>query len=112
MTDLARLMSEAVLTEHVRDACQTLNLTRWHTYDSRRSPAGWVDEVIAGPHGVLFRELKTETGRVTDAQRQCLEALTVGGLNADVWRPRDWLSGRVVAELSALSAVGGSRAGR
>jgi hypothetical protein len=105
-------MSEAALTENIRDACQALRLDRWHTYDSRRSPAGWVDEVIAGPHGVLFRELKTETGRVTEAQQKCLEALTAGGLNAGVWRPRDWVSGRIVAELTEVSALGVARAGR
>jgi hypothetical protein len=99
---LAKAMTEEALTESIRDRCTTLRLERWHTYNSRRSPAGWVDEVIAGPRGVLFRELKTETGKPTPAQGRCIELLFHAGLDVAVWRPSDLLSGRIDGELAAL----------
>ena len=40
---------------------------------------------------VLFVELKTESGRVSEEQRGWLEALaSCPGLECHVWRPSDW----------------------
>ena len=86
---LAAAMSEAQLTEQIRQRCETLGLDRWHTHDSRRSPTGWVDEVIAGPGGAIFRELKRQKGRLTDAQARCMGLLLDAGFNVGVWRPSD-----------------------
>jgi hypothetical protein len=46
---------------------------------------GFPDLVLARDGEVLFRELKTDRGRLTEAQRHSLEVL--GG---EVWRPNDW----------------------
>lgn len=63
--------------------------------------AGFVDLVLAHPrHGVLFRELKTERGSLSDDQRAWLDALSGSGrADVGVWRPEDWISGLIDVEL-------------
>jgi hypothetical protein len=98
----AAQMSEAQLTESVRDLCTGLRLWRWHHLCSRGTTPGWPDEVIAGPRGVLFRELKRQHGRVSPAQRHCLDLLAGAGMDVAVWRPLDLHTGRILAELRAI----------
>jgi len=94
-------MSEAQLLAAVRQACRTLGLLCYHTYDSRRSDPGFPDLVIVGER-VIYRELKTERGRVRPEQSVWLDALTAAGQDADIWRPRDLHSGRIASELASL----------
>lgn len=62
--------------------------------------AGFPDLTLAHPRGwLLVRELKTDTGRVSAAQQGWLELLASAGVDASVWRPRDWP--RIQAELDA-----------
>ena len=68
-------------------------LYRWrvyHTYDSRRSHAGWPDLVLVRPPELLVVELKTDTGRLRPAQRDWLDDLAACGVEVAVWRPRDF----------------------
>lgn len=94
-------MSEGQLQANVMDAVKTLGLLGYHTFDSRRSTPGFPDLVIVGARGVIYRELKTATGRVTPAQRHWITALRAAGQDADVWRPQDWPD-RITRELRAL----------
>lgn len=100
---LLRRMTEAQLGVAVGEACLTLRLHRYHTFDSRRSHAGWPDEAIWGPAGFLVRELKTESGQVSVAQRVVLDSLRAAGVDVGVWRPSDLASGRITAELTRLT---------
>lgn len=71
---------------------QLAKLTGWmvyHTFDSRRSAPGFPDLVLVRDR-VLFRELKSETGRLSAAQKEWLRGLTVAGMDVAVWRPSDW----------------------
>lgn len=63
----------------------------YHTHDSRRSDRGWPDLVLAHPvqARVLFVELKSDVGVISQAQRSWLLALHSAGAEAGVWRPRD-----------------------
>ena len=74
----------------------------YHTYDSRRSASGFPDLVLVNPDTgrLLWRELKTDTGRLTDAQENWLRALRAAGQDAAVWRPADWTAGRIERELT------------
>ncbi len=94
-------MTERQLLAAVRDACQWSGLLCYHTFDSRRSEPGFPDVVVVGPHGVIFRELKAERGRVTSDQRTWLDRLNAAGADADVWRPDDWPA-RVLDELHGI----------
>ena len=74
-----------LLTQH---GCMT-----YHTFDSRRSPAGFPDIVAVHEtpgRALLAIECKTDTGQVTPAQAAWLEALAgTSGVVAEVWRPKD-----------------------
>lgn len=97
-------MTEKELQDNVMQAIDTFGLVGFHVFDSRRSNPGFPDVVAVGRNGVLYRELKTATGRVTPMQRYWLDNLRVAGQDADVWRPCDWPH-RITRELRALSAV-------
>ena len=64
-------------------------MMRWqvyHTHDSRRSEPGFPDLVLAKDR-VLFRELKTDKGRLTPAQKMWGKDLTDAGADWAIWRP-------------------------
>lgn len=94
------------LDAHVRRLMKDLGLLGYHTNDSRRSQGGFPDWMIAGPRGVLFRELKREGKNPTAAQQVWLDTLTAAGEDADVWRPSDLFSQRIAHELAAISRLG------
>src|SRR5205823_7662681 len=65
----------------------------YHTHESRRSPAGFVDVVLARPQdAVIFAELKSTRGRIRPEQQQWLQTLleAQGVPEAYLWRPEDW----------------------
>lgn len=45
---------------------------------------------VRSPGRMLFVELKTETGRLTQDQQDWHDDLNAAGATAVVWRPRDW----------------------
>lgn len=95
-------MSEADLQAAVLAMCRWMGLLVYHTHDSRRSQPGYPDLTIAGPGGVIFRELKTARGRVSDAQKRWLQVLGAGHADAAVWRPADLAEGVIRTELEKL----------
>ncbi|MEU8272642.1 VRR-NUC domain-containing protein, partial [Sphaerisporangium sp. NPDC049002] len=64
---------------------------------------GIPDLVIVGHGKILWRELKSESGRTSAEQRAFIERLRCNGADVDVWRPRDLLSRRIHRELEAIS---------
>lgn len=61
---------------------------------------GFPDLVLVHPRrGVIFVELKTEVGRVSEEQMRWLHALSDAGAEAYVWRPGDW--NRIIKRLDA-----------
>jgi hypothetical protein len=58
----------------------------YFTYDSRRSPPGFPDLVLARDR-VIFAELKTLRGRVRPEQLEWLERLRGAGAETYLWRP-------------------------
>ena len=99
MTNMTR---EKDLQGAVLGLCKAFRLLAYHTHDSRRSQPGFPDLVIVGPRGVLYRELKTDAGRMRPEQTDWIERLSEASQDADVWRIRDWASGRVKSELEAI----------
>ena len=84
-------MTEAELQETVRDIAETTGWLYYHTYRSERSPAGFPDLTLVRPPRVVFAELKSEDGILTNDQK--LWMLTLGRarprVEAYVWRPAD-----------------------
>lgn len=100
--DLARAaaqsMSEKDLLDNVRRLAQLTGWWCYHTHDSRRSEAGFPDLVLAkivpaGSARLLFVELKSEKGRLTDEQMDWLYILSLTKHPTVVWRPRHWVAG-------------------
>jgi len=70
----------------------------YHVFDSRRSASGFPDLVLVRER-VVYVELKSETGKVSPAQKQWIGWLLDAGAEVYVARPRD---------LEALGVVLGS----
>jgi hypothetical protein len=98
-------MTERELDGQVRLIARDLGLLVYHTFDSRRSAAGFPDLVCAGRNGILFRELKANGGHISPAQKEWGLMLTRAGADYNVWWPTDLLSGRIARELAAISVL-------
>ena len=62
----------------------------YHTFDSRRSAAGFPDLVLCRPPRLIFAELKTERGRVGPRQQEWIDLLIAcPGVEVFTWRPSD-----------------------
>lgn len=98
-----RSIPEAAFQTRVIETARTFGWLCHHTRPALRQggrystpiqgAAGFPDLVLAKNGRVIFAELKTETGRLTDWQEQWIQALTSDPLNAPevfVWRPSDY----------------------
>ena len=100
---IAARMPERELLERVRSLARVLGLLVYHTHDSRRSEPGFPDLVIAGHGRVLYAELKTQRGRLTDAQRLWISQLQDAGSEVHLWRPQDLLDRTIAKTLGGGS---------
>lgn len=103
---LAAKMSEKALDDHVRRFLHDLGLWEFafHPPDGTgRYQSGLPDWQIFGPRGCLYRELKTMKGKLTPKQTAFIDRIRLNGFDVDVWRPIDLFTGRIVAELIAIS---------
>lgn len=99
-------MTEKQLQAAVVECARLLGWRVYHTYDSRRSEAGFPDLTMVRRGRIVFAELKTAKGRTSAMQDAWLDDLDPahGGTDGDgaeayVWRPLDWTSGRIEAVL-------------
>jgi hypothetical protein len=97
-------MIEKQLQAQVMQLAKLYGWRAYHTFLSIRSEPGFPDCVLVRDR-VLYRELKTNSGKLTPAQKQWLDALLWAGQDASVWREDDLLNGRIVQELSRKRAV-------
>ena len=98
---------EETLQAEVVQLATALGWKHYHTYNSRRSVAGFPDLVLAHDRfgRLLFRELKREGNYPTPAQRAWLKLLGDCGQDTGVWRPSDWASGQIQRELSSRASA-------
>lgn len=96
-------VTEGQFQEDVILLARRLTVLAYHTYDSRRASAGFPDLVLAGRHGLIFAELKTEGGHLSGRQRNWKWMLTAAGADWQLWRPADWLSGRIETEIRRIA---------
>lgn len=96
--------NEKQFQQAVNDLCDVFGLLYYHVYDSRRSTSGFPDLVIVGTE-VIYAELKTERGVISPAQAHWLATLRAAGQRAYVWRPEDWTSRKIEAELRSIRSA-------
>lgn len=93
MTIAARVPVESEKSFQAR-LIQLARLMGWevyHTYDSRRSAAGWPDLELVRPPRYIRAELKREGGHVEPEQLRVLDLLRrCPGVETYVWTPADW----------------------
>lgn len=112
-------MTEKQLQDAIVDAATKVGWLAYHTFDSRRSAAGFPDLVLVKAPRLIFAELKTADGALTDDQvvwsaallmvSQVVRSLVDDAVWADraplvswhLWRPADWSSGAIEAQLVA-----------
>lgn len=61
----------------------------YHTFDSRRSAAGFPDLVLVRER-VIFAELKSRKGKLSKAQEGWLKALRGARAEVYLWLPKHW----------------------
>jgi hypothetical protein len=84
-------LTEKAFMQQVVDLATLHGWLVYHTYDSRRSSPGFPDLVMVKGNTLLFAELKTEKGKLSQAQGQWLEALSkVETISSHIWKPSDW----------------------
>lgn len=97
---VAGQMTEKALQERVVRMARALGWLAYHTHDSRRSAPGFPDLVLVRGARVLYRELKTQKGRVRPEQKTWLAALAAAGQDAGLRRPADLLDRTIEKELA------------
>lgn len=96
---VAAAMSEDELQAKVEALAREFGWIFYHTHDSRRSQKGFPDLVMVRRGRIIWRELKTMTGKPTPEQRTWLDALAKANADVGIWRPIDLLNETVLAEL-------------
>lgn len=94
--------SEKDFQQRVITLARSLGYTLiYHTHDSRRSQPGFPDLVLVSPRTkrILFRELKSATGRISPDQKHWGDTLREVGADFDFWYPKDWASGKIHDQL-------------
>jgi hypothetical protein len=62
----------------------------YHTFNSRKSEAGFPDLVLIRADVLLVVELKVGINRPTAPQQSWLEAFRAAGVRTFLWYPKDW----------------------
>lgn len=89
--DYGDTMSEKQLMETIRQAAKLLGYLCYHTHNSMHSAGGFPDLVLVRKRRLIFAELKSAKGKITDGQESWLQALqwSVPGVEVYLWRPID-----------------------
>jgi hypothetical protein len=83
-------ISEKHWQADVLEMAQLFGWHCYHTYDSRRSTAGFPDLILVRPPVLIAAELKTAKGRVSPAQRAWLDDIAqCTDIRTHLWRPDD-----------------------
>lgn len=90
------------LDEHVRELMKLYGLDGFHCRNAIGSRRGFPDWEIWGRE-ILHRELKNERRSITPDQRRVGSMISKAGGNWAVWRPRDFFSGVIEAELERIA---------
>jgi len=84
-------VTEADLREQIRTLCKLFGWRMQFTWSSIHSPAGFPDLVLVNPEQkrIIFAELKSEVGKMSEQQIEWMKALVDAGAAYYTWRPAD-----------------------
>jgi hypothetical protein len=110
MTAAARMSEDGPggVEEHLRRYLKDFGLgLAYHPWKlhAQKAREGYPDWTIAGPGGLIFRELKRQNKEPTGAQEKWLGALHAAGQDVGVWKPCCVHSGRMASELGAVATA-------
>ena len=77
----------------MRQVIQLAKTLHWRVYHpglSKWSERGWPDLAMVRGNRLILSELKSDKGKLTDAQEEWIEALGETYAEVYVWRPTDW----------------------
>ena len=100
--DLAQQIHDELVGKIAAEA-RSLGELVYFTRDSRRAPPGYPDLTIAGRRGVLWAEVKSERGKMQPRQQDWRYMLQASGQQWRLWRPADWTSGQIHADLRDIA---------
>ncbi len=84
------VITEKDLREQIRDLCKVLGYKFYFSWTSIHSPRGMPDLILVKPPRILFVELKTDKGQVSEYQKEWLDILNeCPGCEVYVVRPSD-----------------------
>ena len=92
-------MTERQLQDAVVELARLLGWRLFHTFDSRKSEAGFPDLCLVRRGRLIFAELKTEVGVASQSQTAWLEDLSRTPAEVFIWRPEHWTSGEIERRL-------------
>lgn len=89
------MITEKQFEGQVKELAKVLGWQYYHTWRSIHSPAGFPDCVMVRNGTVIFAELKSEKGKLSDRQQEWITALERVaqcslGVQVYVWRPADF----------------------
>ena len=92
MPTVGDALSEKQFERQVKDCAKLFSWLYYHTHRSQFSPAGFPDCVFATgdrrvPEPVIYAELKSEKGKLSEDQRRWLYVLARAGERVFVWKP-------------------------
>ena len=83
-------LTEKQFQQQVIDLAKLCGWKEYHTWKSIHSPAGFPDLILVRDCAILAVEVKSEKGKLTEAQWDWLEALGKTGVKVYIWKPSNW----------------------
>ena len=84
-------MDEKTFQKAIKNFAQDLGYLHYHTHDPRGSEPGYPDSTISKGGRLIYAELKSAKGSLSNDQREWINALiNVQGVECYVWKPKDW----------------------
>jgi hypothetical protein len=89
-------ITEKQLQDAIVECATLLGWRVFHPWTSIHSAAGYPDLTLVRPPRVILAELKSATGKLSPDQDDWLRDLMLcPGVEAYLWTPEAWLSGRI-----------------
>ena len=83
-------LTEKQFSQQVVDLALTFGWKVYHPWISIHSSAGFPDLTMAREERLIFAELKSEKGKLTEAQAEWLRVLKATGNKVFEWRPHQF----------------------